>query len=115
MDSEKLNYLGISVHAGFPNAADDTRLKALDLNTLLIKQPNSTYHFRVAGNQWWNVGIFHGDIALVDRALPPRPNDLVIWWHENEFAVSPLHKVPKQADIWGVVTTTIHQLVGTHD
>ena len=100
---------GVSVHAGFPNAADDSRLQALNLNTLLIERPNSTFHFRVAGNQWQVSGIFDGDIALVDRALTPRKNDLVVWWRDDEFAISAYSKTPENADIWGVVTTTIHQ------
>jgi DNA polymerase V len=100
---------GMSIHAGFPNAADDTRLKKLSLDTLLVPQPNSTFYFRIAGNQWHREGIFDGDIALVDRACRAQRNDLVIWWHDDEFAISPLYRLPPGAQTWGVVTTTIHQ------
>ena len=100
---------GMSIHAGFPNAADDTRLKTLSLDTLLVPQPNSTFYFRVVGNQWHREGIFDGDIALVDRAWHPQRNDLVIWWHNDEFAVSPFYRLPQGAETWGVVTSTIHR------
>ena len=100
----------VSVHTGFPNAADDSRLQSLNLNTLLIANPNSTFHFRVSGTQWQSVGIFDGDIALVDRALQPQPNNIVVWIYNNDFALSTYSHTPKNAKIWGVITTTIHQL-----
>ena len=105
-------YKGISVHAGFPNAADDSRLTALNLNTLLIEHPNSTFHFRVTGDDWKVIGIFDGDIALVDRALDPAKNDLVVWWHQDNFAISTYNQLPKGAVAWGVITATIHQWKG---
>lgn len=100
---------GVSEHAGFPNAATDTSLAALDLNQLLIRHSVSTYLLRLRGNQWENVGIFDGDILIVDRALDPRRSDLVVWWHENSFAVSHFQHTPATAVFWGVVTTIIHQ------
>lgn len=105
------NTNGVSIHAGFPNAADDRRLQALDLNQLLIPHPNSTFHFRVRGTQWEHLGIFDGDIALVDRSLHAHGNDLVVWWHNDEFAISARHRLPAGANVWGVITATIHQWV----
>ncbi len=100
---------GVSVHAGFPNAADDSRLQALDLNRLVVEHPNSTFYFRVAGDEWNTQGVFHGDIAVVDRGLDPRPSDIVAWWRENQFALSVCAHIPGGATVWGVVTATIHQ------
>lgn len=102
---------GVSVHTGFPNPATDKAFKTLDLNQLLIEHPASTYYFRIAGNDWQDVGVFDGDIALVDRALNARPNDLVVWWRDEggEFAISTCQKMPKDARSWGVITATIHQ------
>ncbi len=107
---EPLEGTSVSVHTGFPNAADDARLQALNLNTLLIPNPYSTYHFRVAGDQWHKIGIFNNDIALIDRALKPQPQDIVVWVYEGEFALSIYKHTPKQAAIWGVVSATVHQL-----
>jgi DNA polymerase V len=97
------------VHGGFPNPAADTRLRSLDLNQLLIRHSVSTYLMHVDGNDWQNTGIYAGDITIIDKALHPRANDLVVWWHHDAFAISPFHVVPKSAQIWGVVTATIHQ------
>jgi len=102
---------GVSVHAGFPNPAGDKSLGGLDLNRLLIQSSASTYLFRLRGDEWESLGIFDGDIAIVDRALDPRKNDLVIWWGEDtgSFAISKSKQVKPGITIWGVVTAVIHQ------
>lgn len=109
MDEEEQQ--GVSVHAGFPNPATDKSLRSLDLNQLLIEHSVSTYYFRIRGNNWQDVGIMDGDIAIVDRALNARPTDLVIWWREGDdgFSVSTTKDIPKDVSSWGVVTATIHQ------
>jgi len=99
----------VSAHSGFPNPATDTDLRSIDLNRSLIQNPASTYMMRVSGDQWTTSGIFDGDIAIIDRALLPKPNDIVAWWHDGSFIMSPRHKTPPQCEIWGVITTTIHQ------
>ncbi|HUC89357.1 MAG TPA: S24 family peptidase [Patescibacteria group bacterium] len=102
---------GVSVHAGFPNPATDQSLHTLDFNKLLIQHTSSTYMFRVHGNAWEDAGVFDNDIAVIDRALDPRQNDVILWWDENhgEFAISQYSALPKNSTCWGVVTTTIHQ------
>lgn len=102
---------GVSVHNGFPNAASDTRLQSLSLDQLLIPQPHSTYHFRVAGSSWRDIGVFDGDIALIDRSLTPYANDIVAWWRDDTFSISHFHAMPEHAIVWGVITATVHQWV----
>jgi SOS-response transcriptional repressor LexA len=105
---------GMSIHAGFPNPASDGLLGELDLDRLLIHRPASTYIFRLRGHEWEDLGIFDGDIAIVDRALDARPDDLVIWWHEtrDSFAISKFNRIDTGATVWGVVTAVIHQFSG---
>jgi DNA polymerase V len=102
---------GVSVHTGFPNPAADKSLQTLDFNKLLVQHGTSTYMFRVRGNEWEAAGVFDGDIAVVDRALDPRKDDVVIWWDDTsgEFAISHYHAKPQEGSCWGVVTATIHQ------
>ena len=69
---------GVSVHTGFPNPAADKSLAGLDLNRLLIHNTASTFLFRLRGSEWGELGIFDGDIAIVDRAWDARQEDLVI-------------------------------------
>lgn len=100
---------GISVHTGFPNPAIDASLKDLDLNQLLVSHSVATYMMRVTGGEWQSLGIFDGDIALIDRAVTAFPNDLVAWWQHDNFVISHLHQAPENAVIFGTVTSTIHQ------
>jgi DNA polymerase V len=102
---------GVSVHAGFPNPAADKSLRSLDFNQLLIKHTASTYLFRVEGSEWEDAGVFAGDIAVIDRSLNVRKNDVVIWWQggDQSFAISSYQQLPPDATVWGVVTATIHQ------
>jgi DNA polymerase V len=102
---------GVSIHAGFPNPATDKSLHGLDLNKLLVRHAASTYLFRVRGNDWENAGVFDGDIAIVDRALDPRGNDVALWWDgvRGEFAISAHSKMVPDAMCWGVITASIHE------
>jgi Peptidase S24-like len=109
---------GVSVHTGFPNPALDASLDALDLNRLLIKHPAGTYFMRISGNDWADQGVLNGDVAIVDRILNPRANDLIIWWCGESFVVGPRHKLPLDVPHWGVVTAIIHQYTfreGAHE
>jgi DNA polymerase V len=100
--------IGVSMHAGFPNAAEDHTSRALDFNALLVWHPSSTYCFRVSGNTHQDRGIFDGDIAVIDRALNPRPEDLVLYFTDDNFAITPCRRL-RGTGIWGVVTAIIHR------
>jgi len=102
----------ISVHAGFPNPAADRRGAPLSLDRLLIKHPSSTYFFRVRGDTWTEVGIFDGDIAIIDRALPPQRSDLVLTWHDESFRLQYWRHWREDAEPWGVVSSIVHSYKG---
>lgn len=106
--------VGISVHAGFPNAAEDRpgKSRALDFNTLLIRHPSSTYCFRIRGSGHEDRGIFDGDIAVVDRALAPRPTDLVLYFVDDDFVITHYRTLRGGEGIWGAVTSIIHMTRG---
>lgn len=99
---------GVAIHTGFPNPAIDASLKDLDLNQLLIAHSASSYMMQIVGNEWQSLGIFDGDIAIIDRSLTARQNDIVVWWHEDSFRLSYLSQTPKQAIVWGIVTSITH-------
>jgi hypothetical protein len=120
MDSETYVYqdsdvaadrTGVSVHAGFPNpAADrDNSKMALSLNQLLVRHPSSTFFFRLRGRGWEEQGVFDGDIAVIDRAIQPQPEDLVVIWHESGFIVTRFKQAPINITNFGVITSIIHE------
>lgn len=100
----------VDVHAGFPNAANDAPESALSLDRLLITSPHSTYLFRVRGHHWRNVGVFDGDIAIVDRALTPRHGDAIVAWNDTGELILRRWKEPEHIHPWGVIIATIHHM-----
>ncbi len=103
-----------ATHKGFPNAAANRNHKPLSLDKLLVAHPASTYLFRVRGHDWEPVGIFDGDIAIVDRSLKPQAQSTIIGWDETgTFHIGTWSPDSTGAN-WGVITTTIHQLRHTN-
>lgn len=124
-----LPYLLESVQAGFPSPAQDYVEQTLDLNELCIRHPAATYFVRASGDSMTEVGIFAGDMLVVDRSLQAKHGDIVIagWFGEltvKELQLRPqvrlLARNPKytpltlpegtELDIFGVVTHVIHNL-----
>lgn len=75
-----------AVKAGFPSPAADYNDK-LDLNEALIKHKESTFYARISGNSMEELGIFDGDIAIIDRLIEPRNGDIVVAEVDGEFTL----------------------------
>ena len=120
------------ISAGFPSPADDYIENNLSLSELLIKNHLSTFLMKASGDSMIEVGINHNDILLVDRSLEARNRDIVIAIFEGNLTVkrlliktkgsvvlkseNPLYDdilIPEISDleIWGVVTSVIHQFI----
>ena len=118
-----------SVCAGFPSPAEDLGAQRIDLAQMLIAHPQATYFLRASGQSMIEAGIFDKDIMVVDRAIKPRHNHIVVAVVDGDFTVKYLYKradriklkaanptfpdiVPKEGqtiEVWGVVTATIKQ------
>lgn len=119
------------VCAGFPSPAEDLGAQRIDLTELLIKHSQATYFLRASGHSMVEVGIFDNDILIVDRAIKPRHNHIVVAIVDGDFTVKQLYQragriklkaanptfpeiVPKEGqtiEVWGVVTSTIKQFM----
>lgn len=99
----------ITEHTGFPNPATDSTLASLDISQLLVKHPASTFYMQIDGHSWERFGIFHRDIAIIDRSLHPKPDDLVIWWGRQDFTITHYSKLPIDTSVWGVLTHIVHR------
>jgi DNA polymerase V len=75
------------VSAGFPSPAEDYIEKTLDLNELCIQHPAATFFVRVQGESMIGVGIFPGDVLVVDRSLRAQHGDIIIASLESEMTV----------------------------
>ena len=118
------------VGAGFPSPATDYIEDDIDLNSHLITNVPATFIIRVQGKSMTNVGIYDGDLLIVDKSLNPKNFSTVIANVNEELVVKTLIK-SKEANyltsgskntsdrinltdnpeiiIWGVVTYVIHK------
>ena len=104
----------VSIHTGFPNPAAERAGTPLSLDKLLVRNPSSTYFFRIRGHSWHHQGVFDGDIAIIDRAIAPRDGELVVWWQESgEFELSPFRRAARR-NIWGAIVAIVHPF-GAHN
>jgi DNA polymerase V len=83
---------------GFPSPADDYLDRPLDFNELLIENPAATFAVRIAGDSMTGVGLFPGDIAVVDRARTAVDGSIVLALLAGEFTVKRYRK--KGARTW---------------
>ena len=132
LKSDLIPYVLSRISAGFPSPADDYIENNLSLSELLIKNHLSTFLMKASGDSMIEVGINHNDILLVDRSLDARNRDIVIAIFEGNLTVkrllikakgsvvlkseNPSHNdilIPEISDleIWGVVTSVIHQFI----
>ena len=119
------------VGAGFPSPATDYVEDDIDLNSHLIKNIPSTFLIRVQGKSMNSIGIYDGDLLIVDKSLNPKNFSTVIVNINEELVVKSFIKEKNQTFltsgskeskdkinlienpeiiIWGVVTYTIHAL-----
>jgi len=115
--------------AGFPSPATDYIEEDIDLNIHLIKNIPATFIIRVQGKSMSNVGIYDGDLLIVDKSLKPKNFSTVIANVHDELVVKSFIKekdsqflssrsknfkdkiiINKESNIfiWGVVTYVIH-------
>ena len=123
----KLPFYIHKVGAGFPSPATDYIEDDVDLNTHLIKNPPATFIIRVQGKSMTDVGIYDGDLLIVDRSINPKNSSTVIAnvneelvvktfvkGKNNNYLASGQNKIELSENpnviIWGTVTYVIHKL-----
>ncbi|XUA21501.1 translesion error-prone DNA polymerase V autoproteolytic subunit (plasmid) [Citrobacter sp. OP27] len=127
--SHKTPLFSYGCAAGFPSPAQDYIEKTLDLNDYCIRHPSATYFVRATGDSMVECGIQSGDLLVVDRAVKPEHNSIVIASVESEFTVKrlclhpslclmpmnpaypPIYVAPNDLEIFGVVTHSVHDFL----
>ncbi|MAW84173.1 MAG: peptidase S24 [Crocinitomicaceae bacterium] len=119
-----------NVPAGFPSPAEDFMDLDLNLQEYLVQHPSATFCVRVTGDSMQNAGIYSGDVMVVDRALEPQNNTIVLAILDGEFTVKRIQKKGQELylkpenskfkpiqiteemnfQVWGVVTHIIHKI-----
>lgn len=119
------------VSAGFPSPADDYAETYLSLDELVNVRAPSVYLVRAGGDSLTGVGIYDGDVLVVDKAAVAKKGEVVIALIQGEFTAKVLSydandrpvllaanpdypsitlQDGEQLDIWGVVTDNLHSL-----
>lgn len=83
--------------AGFPSPAQDYVASELDLNELCIRRRASTFFVRASGSSMEGLGLYDGDVMVVDRAEEASHGDVVIAEVNGEFTVKRLQLHPRLA------------------
>ena len=133
-DAQKISILipiySDKVEAGFPSPAENYIEKQLDIREYLIKNPEATFLVRASGESMTDIGIFSGDILIVDRSLVAKNNSIIVVSIDGELTVKRLVRKNKESYsylksenseypdiklnsennimVWGVVTYSIH-------
>ena len=120
------------ISAGFPSPAADDADEGLDLNEYLVRNKPATFMFTVRGDSMVGASIEDGDKVVVDRALTPKHDDIVVAVVENEYTIkrfcrrggrvelrpeNPAYPVITFSEdtelmIWGVVVGVVRRYVG---
>lgn len=70
---------------GFASPSQGYEDTNIDLNELLVKNPSSTYLFRLDSSDLAELGLPKGTLLVVDKSKNAVPGDLVILSHEGTF------------------------------
>ncbi len=119
--------VGAVAECGFPSPADDYLDRPLDFNELLIENVPATFAVRIAGDSMIGIGLFPGDIAIVNRAKAVVDGAIVVALVDGEFTLKRYRKRGSRVwlqpenpafkdievldgmtfEVWGVVTRSI--------
>jgi DNA polymerase V len=125
-------YLGAEMHkkrATEFGITDEYSQRPIDLNEQLIKNKPSTFFMRVNSDAMTGVGIYKGDVVIVDRSLDPKNGKVIIAVLDGELLIrkleiangkkrllsvgaklSAISVEESKYSCWGVVTYVIHSV-----
>lgn len=114
---------------GFPSPASDYSEDCLSLDEHLIEHREATFFVTAMGSMP-DFGIHTGDLMVVDRAIDPADQSIVVAVIDGDFTIKQLCHTPEgmvlrahsegcqdiligneqDVSVWGVVRWTIHKL-----
>ncbi|MBK3780114.1 translesion error-prone DNA polymerase V autoproteolytic subunit [Paraburkholderia aspalathi] len=125
----ELTVIDARIPAGQPMPALDQSGRRMDLNDVLIFNPETTFLFEVEGDSMKNEHIYHGDRLVVDRSIRALHGHIVLACIDGEFTVKKLHlgsqvllmpanphyrpivmREGQEMSVWGVVTWNLRQV-----
>lgn len=74
-------------YGSFESPALDFPEDTIDLLKLLIKDKDTVFFAYVTGDSLNGIGIFDGDILIIQKGMLPKENDIIIVFLDGEFYV----------------------------
>ncbi|MGB0885262.1 MAG: S24 family peptidase [Chitinophagales bacterium] len=94
-----------STQTGFASPATHYAEPRIDLNDVLVENPNATFFVRVDDDSFKDFGITQNDVLIIDKSKTPVKNSLALVVKDEEFTVYKFTKKSNEAlQIWGVIT-----------
>lgn len=93
---------------GFPSPAQGYEDKVIDLNKLLIQHPSATVFMQISTSRYSKIGIYDGDILIIDRSRSINQNSLVVYESDGHFALGYVFNIKTESIITGSVVHVIH-------
>jgi DNA polymerase V len=109
METPQATLLLNFVQAGFPAPGEDLEGSPLDTNQLLVKNPAATFFMRVSGGSMQDIGIYHGDIVVVDKSLEARDGDIVVAILNDAYTLKTLEHINGTPRL--IAQSTTHQSI----
>lgn len=81
---------------GFESPATEYTELGLSLDELLISHANATFIGLASGNSMQGVGIFDGDLLIVDRAETTKQGDIIVANYNGAFVCKQIDKKKRQ-------------------
>ena len=110
---KKPYYYDFTMITGFPSPAQGYESKGIDLNSVLIKHPSATIFMQIESSSYINMGIYNGDILIIDRAKRITPNSLVVYESEGRFVLGRVYKIKKNPQTETIITGAITHVIHT--
>ena len=93
---------------GFPSPAQGYEDTIFDLNSLYIKHPAATIFMKVDTDRYRTMGIYNGDLLIVDRSVNITSTSLVVYENEGDFVIGKVCNIEKEVQITGAIINVIH-------
>lgn len=81
-----------NVKAGFPTGAEED-LNFMSLDEYLVDKPGSSFMLKVAGDSLEGIGIFKGDIVILEKAKSANRGEIVLALIDTEWTLKIIEKV----------------------
>jgi len=110
--SSKSHRVAQPKQTGFSSPATHYSEPRIDLNDVLIENASSSFYVRAIDDSFSDFNILKNDVLIIDKALTPKKNQLVIVIQEDAFKIIKIKaQTSSEFQLWGVITYIIKSVL----